>query len=1174
MATSRSVALANRTGAAAAALPATEQGLARIAEVWRTSMRGGAFLDALRTFLASLRSERTREMYTACIVDFFDWHELRHARLVAPDEVTRERAFEYAKWLREVASVDELKEYRLRKSGRKLAYAIYQAVRRKPGIHIADVRGELEKDPTWTVRVEGGRALQLEQGDPYGLDRELACLVGENVLTREPSMSDIRSGRVKVGGDRDPRQAGIGYRVDPDIFAYYPASHEMRARQASSITARLRSLMAFWAFLIDSGENVAGSREPLIRYNIWAAPAKQTGREARVQQGVHRAKRTPNLELFNRILGTTYEAVEHGVMASQRFDDVRDRAILLFTIYVGPRVSELTTLNRGDVAWGTAPTVELFGKGKKKRLVMIPPQAYQALLELTGKIEERVAAAERARKTDVASGLLDAKAPLFPPVKRWGCQAERAHGPRLTRTAIERMLHHRAELAGLAVGSDDYLKVHPHGIRHLAAKLSVKAGTPLNIVQAVLGHESLATTGQYVESHETAEQILYHGARPQAPAPTVIGPTVIAQPPPAAPAPRPAAARAPAAPARPEPPRPARIIPTVGVPVPDVPPAPTPHAERLVEVGGQAPLRLPAEDMPVVDAVERLQVVYTTEWGEKGDRQRLKRPQGALKGEDDEPIVAAEILVQSYVGRDTGLPWWAGPTGSLEPALPVMGPLQLDGAETPFGSVLVGLESLWKRWMETTEGRGPTAASALVAWARDALEVANQVGVEVSRRRGDWVPHDASLESTYLPTRDAERKRFRHHRDDRIIEWFEGSAWQHRISRGRTGVAGERQSRVLDKRPDLPAWYREADPLATLNDSDRRELFDWLWALTGKPPRDTSPKFDHGVSRRAVAEVIGLLCEYDDRLDELKEASRSGDRSGVAQLKQDLQQLEDAIRLTVAKATSQRLRDFDVRRAVESRIAETRRMVEREGGSAPGPVLDERVAVKERGRESRRDFYLRLVGEVFGKAAGDDEILRIFALCSRGAPLAQGSYPDLFRIDPKAKTIVHTPEFATEFARATGTHSECVARRLARELWELRAQSARIVRKGGLERPDELVEALDAMAAYRVPCPAAQEGELKSRLGPQAAVPPIYEEWKRWQDETRGETDSQRRARERAETIAEEMAEAQAAHREAAHREFVGGLKPNPRAREHRYKSNAAKLVPTPVRLLFCLYCR
>jgi hypothetical protein len=45
-------------------------------------------------------------------------------------------------------------------------------------------------------------------------------------------------------------------------------------------------------------------------------------------------------------------------------------------------------------------------------------------------------------------------------------------------------------------------RVHPHGIRHLAGKWAQERGVPLPIIQAVMGHGSLATTGQYVEERD------------------------------------------------------------------------------------------------------------------------------------------------------------------------------------------------------------------------------------------------------------------------------------------------------------------------------------------------------------------------------------------------------------------------------------------------------------------------------------------------------------------------------------------------------------------------------------------------------------------------------------------------------------------------------------------------
>jgi integrase len=1144
-----STALANRSPAPLASTR-TQLTLGRIAEAWRRESRGLQFVDALRTFLGSLRSEHTRAAYTASIVEFVDWSEATHGRLTLPSDVTRERAFDYATWLR--TRTTDLLEYRLKHSDRKLDYAVYLFIKEHPGTHIADIREALLRKAEFTVSRGQDRVLALEKDDPEGLDRHLGCLDQRKVLSRSPTIDDIRSRRFAIDPELAPDRAQLDYRVDPSIFAY--RIHAASKSSPSTVAARLAALHSFWSYLIDSGENTGGGRDPLLRFNIWKAPMKVAERERRSHQRVARAKKTPDLEIFNKIVGTTYRRLDGGaVVPSPDYDDVRDRAMLLFSLYVGLRVSELTAMRRRDVTWGKEPLADILGKQQKRRLVAIPLPAYEALLDLTRKIESLATASERSKPHEIphARRLLEPDAPLFAPLIRWGCNVGAA-GVTLKRQAVFQMLRRRALAAGLELGSADIAKVHAHGWRHLAAKASLQSGTPVNVVQAVLGHESLSTTGTYLESRDPKDNVLFGGA-----------PEPIPVPAPTAPVAAPAATRQ-QAPVRPRQPR---IIETTGAPAPERPPP----EERLIAVGEDRPLERPEEwkDEPALDAVESLQQIYERTWGEAGNRQRLK-PTGTVSRD------AAEILAQLYAGRVSGLPWWDGPSGSLDPSMPVIGPAQVEGAETPFGSAMKGLDGLWERWMED-DSKGPTAAYALLAWIRDSLNVSVQLNDEVDRRHGEWLPHDAPLPLSFLATRDAERKRFRLHRDDRVVEWFTSTAWQHRISRGRTGRAGERPSRVIDKRPDLPAWYASADPLSGLSNEERNDLFDWLYSLTGRPPRDTAPRFQGGVSRKTVAEIIGLLCEYDERLDELKEAARGGreGREGMAQLKEDVRALEQAIQMQIAKATSKRVPKFDVVGRVRERIEQTKKAVAR-GGQAPPEVIAQRVEEKEASREPRRDFYLRVIGELFGKAAAEDPYLSLFALCSRGAPLSGGVFPQLFRIDPKAKTIVHEPDFAARFAQETHMHSECVARRLARELWDLRQKHEASLAAGGkgerlLDRPDELIEALDAMAAYRVPCPASMEQELRSRIG-KPIEPPVYEEWQRWRDERAHESASDRRERERAEAVAEEMAGAQERYREAAQREFAAGPKPNPRATEYQYTPNVAKLVPGPVLLLFCLY--
>jgi integrase/recombinase XerD len=62
-------------------------------------------------------------------------------------------------------------------------------------------------------------------------------------------------------------------------------------------------------------------------------------------------------------------------------------------------------------------------------------------------------------------------------------------------------------LPRLAVKEGIEKRVHPHGLRHThAAELAAEA-VPLNLVQAQLGHSSLATTDRYLRHIAPAQLI-------------------------------------------------------------------------------------------------------------------------------------------------------------------------------------------------------------------------------------------------------------------------------------------------------------------------------------------------------------------------------------------------------------------------------------------------------------------------------------------------------------------------------------------------------------------------------------------------------------------------------------------------------------------------------------------
>jgi site-specific recombinase XerD len=64
----------------------------------------------------------------------------------------------------------------------------------------------------------------------------------------------------------------------------------------------------------------------------------------------------------------------------------------------------------------------------------------------------------------------------------------------------------RMLLPRLAAKAGIEKRVHPHGLRHTHAELAAE-GMPLNLVQAQLGHSSLATTDRYLRHIAPAQLI-------------------------------------------------------------------------------------------------------------------------------------------------------------------------------------------------------------------------------------------------------------------------------------------------------------------------------------------------------------------------------------------------------------------------------------------------------------------------------------------------------------------------------------------------------------------------------------------------------------------------------------------------------------------------------------------
>jgi integrase/recombinase XerD len=167
-------------------------------------------------------------------------------------------------------------------------------------------------------------------------------------------------------------------------------------------------------------------------------------------------------------------------------DARRDRAMLELLYASGMRVSELISLNLGDVDISNC-FVRCFGKGSKERMVPIYPQAAKIVDEYIKEVRPLWAH----RETEKALFL-------------------NQRGERLTRQGLWQILKNYAKDAGLDK------QVTPHTLRHSFATHMLSGGADLRSVQELLGHANISTTQIY--THLTSEHVrnTYEKAHPRA----------------------------------------------------------------------------------------------------------------------------------------------------------------------------------------------------------------------------------------------------------------------------------------------------------------------------------------------------------------------------------------------------------------------------------------------------------------------------------------------------------------------------------------------------------------------------------------------------------------------------------------------------------------------------------
>ena len=81
--------------------------------------------------------------------------------------------------------------------------------------------------------------------------------------------------------------------------------------------------------------------------------------------------------------------------------------------------------------------------------------------------------------------------------------ASRTRGGFLTPTQVRRLVYRAARDASLDG------RPSPHWLRHAHATHALERGAPIHLVQATLGHASVATTGRYLHARPTDSSAKY-----------------------------------------------------------------------------------------------------------------------------------------------------------------------------------------------------------------------------------------------------------------------------------------------------------------------------------------------------------------------------------------------------------------------------------------------------------------------------------------------------------------------------------------------------------------------------------------------------------------------------------------------------------------------------------------
>jgi integrase/recombinase XerC len=176
---------------------------------------------------------------------------------------------------------------------------------------------------------------------------------------------------------------------------------------------------------------------------------------------INRAKEMPQAPhwiddaAFLKLMARVNEKIFTAKTDSGKRRAVRNAALISILVFAGLRESEAAALTRRDIQISSqrSTVVVRLGKGEKYRAIPLSKEAcgyIEPWLQICGE-------------------------KLFD----------------LTGRGIQKLVNRVGEEAGIG-------RIHPHQLRHTAAKRMLNAGAEISVIQKILGHENISTTARYL----------------------------------------------------------------------------------------------------------------------------------------------------------------------------------------------------------------------------------------------------------------------------------------------------------------------------------------------------------------------------------------------------------------------------------------------------------------------------------------------------------------------------------------------------------------------------------------------------------------------------------------------------------------------------------------------------